>query len=317
MKLSQRRMARPSFGGLLATRQGALLVALLCAICAAVLIFFSLSRYKAGLKTPTPQATVLVATGQIPQGTSGATIVSEKLYSSTPVAATQVTPGALSDASALAGATAQTTILPGQQLTTADFMAATGVPGVLAPGQRAIEVPMDEAHGDTDVLSAGDHVDIYTTFTFAEKKRSPSVPTMILLVPDALVLKPASPTPVISGGKPIGGGDLVLAISSQQAAEVAFAADNGKLFLALRPTNAKPPYATPVTQSSIVASSLAMAAALSRKPDFGGATTKASASGGSTGSASAQSSASATTPTSSSTPNTSTTPTTTTKGAHG
>lgn len=305
MKLSQRRMARPSFGGLLATRQGALLVALVCAICAAVLIFFSLSRYKAGLKTPIPQATVLVATGQIAQGTSGATIVSEKLYRSTPVAATQVTPGALSDASALAGATAQTTILPGQQLTTADFTAATGVPGVLAPGQRAIEVPIDEAHGDTDVLSAGDHVDIYTTFTFAKNKRSPSVATMILLVPDALVLKPASATPVISGGKPIAGGDLVLAVSAQQAAEVAFASDNGKLFLALRPTNAKPPWATPVTQSSIVAASLATAAELAAKPDLAGKASKASTASATTGSAPTQTAA------------TTTTPTTNPKGAHG
>lgn len=271
MKLSQRRMARPSLGGLLATRQGALTVALLCAVCAAGLIFFSLSRYKANLRTPTPQATVLVATAEIPQGTAGNTVASEKLYTSTPVAATQVTPGAISDASALAGETAHATILPGQQLTVADFTAQTGVAGVLAPGQRAISVTIDEAHGDTDVLQPGDHVDIYSTFSVA-KKNSTS-PTMMLLVPDALVLKPASAAPVISGGKPITGTTLVLAVSIAQAPEVGFAADNGKLFLALRPTNASRPSAALVTQRSILASALSTATALSAKPALGKPTT--------------------------------------------
>ncbi|MGH3266044.1 MAG: Flp pilus assembly protein CpaB [Trebonia sp.] len=273
MKLSQRRMARPSLGGLLATRQGALTVALLCAVSAAGIIFFSLSRYKANLRTPTPQATVLVSTAEIPKGTAGNTIASEKLYTSTPVAATQVTPGAISDASVLAGETAQTTILPGQQLTTTDFTARTGVAGVLTPGQRAISVTIDEAHGDTDVLQPGDHVDIYTTFNVSKTNSNATNATMILLVPDALVLKPASATPVLSGGKSITGSTLVLSVSAAQAPQVGFAADNGKLFLALRPTNASPPSAAIVTQRSIIASALSAATALSAKPALGSNTT--------------------------------------------
>ncbi len=265
MRLSQRRLSRPSFGGLLATRQGSLLIALLCAIAAAVLIFVSLSRYKSQVRVPAPQATVLVATREIPQGTTAATMVSEKLYAATPVAASQVTPGAISDAAALAGATAQTTILPGQQLTTTDFAAAGGVATTLLPGQRAVSVTIDEAHGDTDVLQAGDHVDIYATFSVSQHGQA-AVPTMVLLVPNALVIKPASAVPVRVGAATVAGNSLVLAVSSAQAPEVGFAADNGRLFLALRPTNATAPSAVPVTQASVVSNALAQATALSASP---------------------------------------------------
>ncbi|HLH65639.1 MAG TPA: Flp pilus assembly protein CpaB [Solirubrobacteraceae bacterium] len=299
MRLSQRRLSRPSLGGLLATRQGSLLVALLCAICAAVLIFVSLSRYKAQVRTPPPQATVLVATSEIPKGTTGATMAAEKLYAVTPVTASQITPGAISDAAALANATAQTTILPGQQLTAADFAAAGDVASTLLPNQRAISVTIDEAHGDTDVLQPGDHVDIYATFSVARHGQS-AVPTMVLLVPDALVIKPASAVPVHVGATTVTGSSLVLAVSAAQAPEVGFAADNGKLFLALRPTDASAPAATPVTQTSLVNAALAQATVLSSSPPHtstpssGGAGSSAASKAGSTsGSPSGSTSASA------------------------
>lgn len=278
MKLSKRRLARPSFGGMLATRQGSMIVALVCAICAAILIFVSLSRYKAQVRTPTPQATVLVATGEITKGTTGATIAAEKLYTSTPVAASQVTPGALSDAAALTGATAQTTILPGQQLTTADFTAAGDVATTLLPGQRAISVTIDEAHGDTDVLQPGDHVDIYVTFNVS-RHGQPAAATMVLLVPNAQVIKPASATPVRVGGVTVAGSTLVLAVSAAQAPEVGFAADNGKLFLALRPSDASAPSAVPVTQASVVQGALAEATALSSTPPSSGRSTTSNTNG--------------------------------------
>ncbi|MGH2915783.1 MAG: Flp pilus assembly protein CpaB [Solirubrobacteraceae bacterium] len=268
MKPSQRRLARPSFGGLLATRQGSLAVALVCAICAAMLIFFSLSRYKTQVRTPPTQATVLVATGEIPQGTSGNVIASERLYRSTPVAASQVTPGAISDAAALANERAQSTILPGQQLTSADFSVVSGVAGTLSPTQRAVSVAIDEAHGNTDVLQAGDHVDIYASFN-----ASKNGPTMILLVPDALVLKPASSTPIHSGGISVTGSSLVLAVTPLQAAEISFASDNGKLLLALRGSKATAPTPIYLTQKSILQAALAQATALTAHPNLPSTTT--------------------------------------------
>ncbi len=251
MKLSQRRLARPSVGGMLATRQGSLTLALLCAVCAAGILIFALGRYKSGLKTVTPQTTVLVATAAIPKGTSGETVAAERLYKSVPMISSQLAAGAISDAAVLQGSIAQSDILPGQQLTSEDFAADAGVTGVLSPGERAVSVTIDEAHGDTDVVQAGDHVDIYSTF--AVTKGTVSAPTMILLVPNALVIKPASSAATRAGGTSISGSSLVLAVPTNQAAEVAYASDNGKLYLTLRPTNASATQPVYLTTESIVA----------------------------------------------------------------
>jgi Flp pilus assembly protein CpaB len=249
MKLSQRRLARPSLGGLMATRQGALMLALICAVCAAGILVFALGRYKTSVQTPVPQATVLVATGEIQKGTSGAAIAAQQLFKSTPVVATQLAAGAISNASALVGTTAQSDILPGQQLTSTDFAASVGVTGLLAPNQRAVSITLDEPHGDTDILQPGDRVDIYTDFIGAPLHGW----TEVLMVSNALVLKPASAVPVSVGGKTITGSSLVIAVTSSQGPEIGYALDNGKTYLALRPANATAPTVPLTTLGTIVA----------------------------------------------------------------
>jgi Flp pilus assembly protein CpaB len=251
VKLTQKRLARPSLGGLLATRKGALTLALVCAVLAAGLLVFAMGRYKSSVATVTPQATVLVSTGEIQKGTSGETIAARKLFKSTPIVSTQVTAGALSDSASLAGTVAHTDILPGQQLTAADFTAVTGVVGQLGPNQRAVSVSIDEAHGDTDVVSAGDRVDVYGAFT------DRGVPVLSLLIPDALVLKPAAGAPSTSPGAAATtttGSSLVLAVSTAQAPLLAYTADNGKIWITLRPANATNPVPGLTTLSSVLTS---------------------------------------------------------------
>ena len=83
----------------------------------------------------------------------------------------------------------------------------------------------------------------------------------MLLVENALVIKPsgsaaasapAAGTPAAAGTPT--GGSLVLAVSSADAAKVAYAADNGKIWLLLRPLNALRPQAAQTTLSSILSS---------------------------------------------------------------
>jgi Flp pilus assembly protein CpaB len=246
MKLSQKRLARPNLRGMLASRKGALLLAFLCAVAAAGLVLVALTHYRQNLVTTNKQATVLVAAGQIQKGTSGEAIAAHHLYKATPVLSTQATAGALSDPGLLAGKIAQTDILPGQQLTVADFTAVAGVAGQLQPTQRAVSVTIDEAHGDTDVLKAGDRVDVYGSFTQSGS------PVLSVLVPDALVIKPSGATPASAGGAALTGSSMVLAVSSAQAAEIAFADDNAKLWVFLRPANAAAPPAGATTLKSIL-----------------------------------------------------------------
>lgn len=243
MKMTQRRMARPSLGGLMATRQGALLLALLCAICAAGILVFALGRYRSSLKTQTQQATVLVATAEIHKGTSATAIASANLYKSTPVVATQLAPGAMSDAALLTGKVAATDILPGQQLTLADFAGVAGVTGTLTPNQRAISISTDATHGDLAVLAPGNHVDIYTLFTSAG---SHAGPTVLLLAANIEVLK----TP--SGAS----GTMVLLVNADQVPKIDFAMSQGSLYMALRPPNGTLSPYNPTTLHSVIASSL-------------------------------------------------------------
>lgn len=241
MKLSQRRLARPSLGGLLATRQGSLTLALLCAVCAAGVLMFALGRYKTSLKPAVQQATVLVSTGVIHKGETGQEIAAQHLYKSTPVVSTQVAPGALSDAVAIAGQTARADILPGQQLTAADFSTLVGLDQTLARNQRAVAVSIGESPGITDALQAGNRVDVYSLFT-----PKTGAPELVLLNANAEVLKPATPVAIKSGSQTITGSSMLLALDDNKANQVIFSALQGSLYLALRPLKSSqtPPYAT-------------------------------------------------------------------------
>jgi pilus assembly protein CpaB len=246
MKLSQKRLSRPSFGGMLASRKGALLLAFLCALAAAGLVLVALIHYRQNLVATNQQATVLIASGQIQKGTSAQAIVARHLYKPTPVLSTQVTAGALSDPGLLAGKIATTDILPGQQLTAADFAGVLGVSGQLQPDQRAVSVSIDEAHGDSDVVLAGDRVDVYGLFD----------QELVLLVENALVIKPGGAAPAATPAAPgaASGTSMVLAVGSGDAAKVAYAADTGKIWILLRPPTALRPQAGQTTLSSILSS---------------------------------------------------------------
>ncbi|MBV9820225.1 MAG: hypothetical protein JOZ07_17990 [Solirubrobacterales bacterium] len=233
MKLFENGLTAPSLGGLLTTRRGSAILAVLCAVCAGGILLFAMSRYRASVQQPTPQATVLVAMREIPKGTPGNRIAQLNLYRSTPVVAAQLSAGAISDAGQLAGATASTNIVPGQQLTSADFSAQSGVDTTLAPDQRAVEVTISESPGATDVTEAGDHVDIYRA-AGSGNARSGQAP----IATDVKVIKPASPTPVRVGNRVVTGSSMVLALGTGQVGPVIENA-NG-LYLALRPSETDP-----------------------------------------------------------------------------
>jgi Flp pilus assembly protein CpaB len=176
---------------------------------------------------------VLVAKRAIDRGTSGDVIATTDLYRREAVQQGKLKPGAFTDPEGLRGKVASKDIYPGQQLTLSDFVATapfalqTQLTGTL----RAIQVPFDGPHGLTGQLQPGDHVDVYVF----ENQAGPGGTQMWLkqLMENALVLKTAA-----TGAAP---GTVVLRGTAVQAAMMAFSADSGKLWLALRPpTGAKP-----------------------------------------------------------------------------
>jgi Flp pilus assembly protein CpaB len=257
MELTRKRPRGVALKGLLATRQGTLLVALVCAVAAAVIIAIAISDYRNSISTSNAQATVLVSKGLIQKGTSGAAIAASGLYTPTRMIGKNISVGAITDAAALQGKVAVSDILPGQQLTLADFAVGTGVATVLASNERALSVPLDSSHGLSGVVQIGDHVDVYAGFN-VQGANGGAGPVLRLLLPDVPVLSaPSTGT---------NGGNVVLGVNANDAAELAYASDNGKIWLVLRPGNAENATQTAATIQSILLGQPPILTGSGRKP---------------------------------------------------
>jgi Flp pilus assembly protein CpaB len=253
VELTGKNYTRNDWRKLLATRRGTVIVAGVCALVAAGILVLAMNRYRHSVDTSGNQETVLVAGGLIQKGTSGDAIASERMFTSTSVAVKQVTSGALADTTQLRGKVAAADIYPGQQLTASDFVPKGGLQSELAPSQRAITISLDQSHGMVGQVEAGDHVDIYAGVN-VEPKGGRAEPALRLLMTDIKVMRAGSGS---SGG--LGGGNpnnsfsnVTLAVSDTQAGALAYASDNGKVWLVLRPADAT----TSSSASAVTAQSL-------------------------------------------------------------
>jgi Flp pilus assembly protein CpaB len=223
---------------LVSTRKGTLLVALLAALLAGVSIVAYLNRYRASLEASGALVTVLVARESIPKGTSGTVLASKALYTATTMRESQLREGAISDPSSLQGTVATREIFEGAQLTSADFVpAGDSLAADLTDRQRVVSVPLDAAHGLIGEIEAGNRVDVYAGFNVVPLDRSgrpinggQARPMLRLIMSDVPV--------VAVGEKAAGSGstNVSLRVDDEKAAQLAFASDNGKVWLALRPS---------------------------------------------------------------------------------
>jgi Flp pilus assembly protein CpaB len=230
---------------LVATRKGTIAVAAACAVLAGGAIAIYLKHYRNsvnGLGTP---VTVLVAKKTIARGTPGTAVTAQGLYSSTAIRQSQLRDGAFSDTASLRGRYATREILRGQQLTAADFSAsAKSLSSTLSGRQRVVTVPLDSAHGLIGQVQVGDHVDVFAAFNVIPINRNG---TPIAGATSRAVLKTIiQDVPVVSitsGGAGIGGGNtsnVGLRLTFGQANQLAFASENGKVWLADRPAAGAP-----------------------------------------------------------------------------
>ncbi|HKF13782.1 MAG TPA: Flp pilus assembly protein CpaB [Gaiellaceae bacterium] len=223
---------------LVSTRRGTLLAALLIAVLAGASILVYLNSYRESLKTQGALVTVLVAKKTIPKGTAGNVIDAKDLYSATTIRESQLLEGAMSDPATLRDTVATREIFEGAQLTAGDFAAAgDSLAAQLTDRQRVVSVPLDSAHGLIGGIEPGNRVDVYAGFN------------VVPLGPDGrptaggqarpMLRQILSNVPVLSvGGKGAGSGttNVSLRVDDVDAARVAFASDNGKVWLALRPS---------------------------------------------------------------------------------
>jgi Flp pilus assembly protein CpaB len=210
-----------------------------------------MNQYRSSVDDSSELVGILIAKSLIPKGMSGDLIGSQELFQPSTAPKGQVKDGALSDPASLRGRVALDDIYPGQQLTTADFSSTTtdAVASKITADQRAVAVPLDEAHGLIGHVRAGDRVDIFGGFNVVRVDRrgvpisssGAARPVLKLLMENVYVLA----VPADAGGG-FGGGagkeaNVILRLTDEQAAQLAFASDNGKVWFSLRPQSGASP----------------------------------------------------------------------------
>jgi Flp pilus assembly protein CpaB len=222
---------------LLSTREGTLAIAALAGIVALGILLTFISGYKRQLNADAQPITVLVARQPLAKGTSGDLMAAKGMFQATGLQRDQVKVGAITDPGSLRGLVAAHDLVRGQQLTVGDFThPSSQVLSRLGPDERAVAVPLDSAHGMLADVQAGDRVDVFAGFDVQPSGTGQSRPVLRVLLQNVQVLE--APGADKQGG--IGSGasstkNLVLKVPEQDAPQVAFASDNGKLWITLRP----------------------------------------------------------------------------------
>jgi Flp pilus assembly protein CpaB len=191
-------------------------------VLAAVLLIAYVHSYRSSVSGENAPTSVIVAKSLIPAGTSGTIIATKQQYQATTLPQKDIKVGAISDPAYINGRVAVADIVPGQQLTTADFTVPTteAVTTKITGKQRAISVSVDNVHGSLSQLAVNDHIDLYVGLG-----ASGGQSVVKLFRPNVKVLA----VPVE------GGGNLILQVNTKDAAAFAYAADNTQFYFVLRP----------------------------------------------------------------------------------
>ncbi len=225
------------------SRSGTLVLGGLAALVAGALLLIYVSQVRQDANSQSATLSVLVANKLIPQSSSGDVIASQKWYSVVSTPKDQVKDGAITDPASISGKIASHDIYPNQQMTTSDFTDAPtdAVTTKITGNQRAISIPLDSAAGLTPFLQAGDHVDILAGFNVIPigpngaplNGNSQARPVEKVIAQDIKVLE--VPSTSSSTTTTSNSGNIVVQVTDQQAWDIAFAINNGTVFLAGAP----------------------------------------------------------------------------------
>lgn len=229
---------------MLSTKRGTLFVAAIAALLAGALILIYLNGYRNSVKSGGAPVRVLIARENIAKGTSGNVIASKHLFSTTTMRESQLREGAFSDPTSLTGKVTTSDIYKGGQLTATAF--ATGgksLAASLTGDERIMAVPLDSAHGLIGEVEAGSHVDVYAVFNVTPHRADgtpigggTSLAILRRIITDVPVIDVTAKT-----GSSLGSTSttkVLLKLTDKQAGNLAFASDEGKVWLSLRPGTA-------------------------------------------------------------------------------
>jgi Flp pilus assembly protein CpaB len=220
----------------LTTRRGTVAVGVGAAVLAGIILLVYLNQYRHSVNAGSKPVGVLVAKSLIQKGTPGDVVGSQDLFQVSSIPKSQLKTGALVDPASLKGRVAAADVYPGQQITDADFTTGAVAPLLagIAHSQRAISIPLDAAHSLAGQLVAGDHVDIYVGINAATG--GGARPIIKLVLQDLYVLT--------------AGTSVTFRVTPVQAAQLAYAVENGTIWLALRPTTGAPAVRPPTIDAN-------------------------------------------------------------------
>jgi pilus assembly protein CpaB len=222
---------------LISTRAGTIAVAAGAALLAGISIAVYLNRYRHSVSSQGAPVTVLVAKRAIAKGTSGDVVASQGMFTTATLRESQLREGAFSDPAAIRGRVAVRDVYKGQQLAAADFVSgAASLSTSLTGTQRIVTIPLDTAHGLINHLQPGDRVDVYAGFNvtpIGQVTSSQSIPIVSRLMTNILVVDVTGSAKSAVGQQ--GNTNVSLRMTDAQSQKVAFASDNGKIWLTLRP----------------------------------------------------------------------------------
>jgi len=200
-----------------------MMVGAVAAALAGIVLAVYLYNYRNSINASAVAASVLVAKSPIQKGTPGDVIATNGLFQVAQVPKSELRAGAITDPATLRGRVALADVYQGQQLAAAEFSAVPidAIGNHLTGNQRAISVTIDGPHGLNGQLTNGDHIDIFLGVN--RSNSAGSKPIVKLMMKDVMVLR-----------APLGGVATLLA-TEKQAAALAWAVDNGKLWFVLRP----------------------------------------------------------------------------------
>lgn len=235
------------------SRRATLIMAAVVAGVAGLVLILFVTNYRESVAADGEPARVLVASDLIPQGSSGEVLASERLFRTATIRADQLNEGAITDPGALRNSVARTDILPGQQLVATDFRPGASAQSRLGGDFRALALPVDGIHGLKGTVRNGDRVDVYGSFFSSESAGAApgnTQPVVRRLLRDVLVLKTAEAD---KGDDVEKVESVTLRVPAERATHLAFTADNGRIWLSLRPgAGAKDPEAPIVTVATVL-----------------------------------------------------------------
>lgn len=225
------------------------------AVLAALLVGFYVTNYKRTVQHSQQHVSVWVAAKDIPEGTSGASVISGGYLRQEQVLRQSVVPGAISSDTQIERLVAASPTYAGEQVSLTRFsdVAVQGIRGVLRGPLRAVQVSGDNDQTLAGTLRTGDHIDVVANVKVGDASGGQSISRIVLRNLRVLRASGDVSSGVHLAAPQQGGAAVLLAVTDTQVQKLFYVIKNDDWTFELRPVvKATDSPETVETQNTIV-----------------------------------------------------------------